>query len=111
MNTTRLGEALFLQYVFCVNGGFKMTFKIERTHSGKVTTLRLIGRLESECLEELKAQIEHSGTQVVLDLEEVGLVALDVVRFLNACQDGGVGIANSSPYIREWMLCEQKREE
>jgi len=87
-----------------------MTFKIERTHSGKVTTLRLIGRLESDCLEELKAQIEHSGAQVVLDLTEVGLVAVEVVRFLNACRDEGVGIANISPYIREWMLCERKTE-
>jgi hypothetical protein len=88
-----------------------MTFKIERTHSGKVTTLQLIGRLGSDCLEELKAQIEHSDTQVVLDLTEAGLVAVEVVRFLNACRDEGVGIANIPPYIREWMLCEQKREE
>ena len=88
-----------------------MTFKIERTRSGGVTSLRLIGRLESECLVELKAQIEHGGPQVVLDLAEVELVAVEVVRFLNACEDEGVGIANISPYIREWMLRERKTEE
>ena len=85
-----------------------MTFKIERTHSGPVTTLRLIGRLESECLEALKEQIEHSGPQVVLDLAELELVDVDVVRFLNACQNGGAGIANGSPSRREWMLREGK---
>ena len=88
-----------------------MAFKIDRTHSGEVTTLRLIGRLESDCLEELKEQIKHSGPQVVLDLAEVELVAVEVVRFLNACQNKEVGIANISPYRREWMLCERNREE
>ena len=88
--------------------GFDMTFKIERTDSGQVTTLRLIGRLESECLGELKEQIEHSGPQVLLDLAELELVDVEVVRFLNACQSEGAGIANGSPYIREWMLREGK---
>lgn len=85
-----------------------MTFKIERTHSGPVTTLRLIGRLESECLRALKEQIEHSGPQVALDLAELELVDVEVVRFLNACQNEGAEIANGSPYIREWMLREGK---
>ena len=85
-----------------------MTFKIERTHSGQVTTLRLIGRLGSECLGELKEQIEHSGPQVVLDLTELELVDVEVVRFLSACQSEGARIANGSPFIREWMLREGK---
>jgi hypothetical protein len=84
-----------------------MTFKIERTHTAQVTTLRLIGRWNSDCLEELKQQVEHGGPQVVLDLAEVELVDVDVVRFLNACQDDGAVIANDSPYIREWMLRER----
>ena len=90
--------------------GLNMTFKIEKTYSGQVTTLRLIGRLESECLGVLKEQIEHSGPQVVLDLAELELVDVEVVRFLNACQNEGVEIANGSPYIREWMLREWKPE-
>jgi len=85
-----------------------MTFKIERAHSSKVTTLRLIGRLDFECLGELKGQVEHVGPQVVLDLGEVELVDLEVVRFLNACQNNGAEIANCSPYIRGWMLRERK---
>ena len=88
--------------------GLNMTFKIEKANSGQVTTLRLIGRLGSECLGALKEQIEHSGPQVVLDLAELELVDVEAVRFLNACQSEGVGIANGSPYIREWMLREGK---
>jgi len=85
-----------------------MTFKIERTHSGEVTTLRLIGRLDSECLGELKEQVAHGGPQVVLDLAEVELVDVAIVRFLNVCRNEGAEIANGSPYIREWMLRESK---
>jgi len=85
-----------------------MTFKIERTRSGQVTTLRLIGRLKSDSLEALKQQIEHSGPKVVLDLAEVELVNVEAVRFLNACKNEGTEIANASPYIVEWMLRESK---
>jgi hypothetical protein len=85
-----------------------MTFKIEGTQSGEFITLRLVGGLNSECLGELKQQIEHAGLQVVLDLAEVELVDVEVVRFLNGCQDEGAVIANVSPYIREWMLRERK---
>jgi hypothetical protein len=88
-----------------------MTFKVEGTHSGGVTTLRLIGRLDSECLEGLKEQVEHGSTRVVLDLAEVQLVSVEVVRFLNAWQNEGVGIKNICPYISEWMLRERKTEE
>jgi hypothetical protein len=85
-----------------------MTFRIERTHSGQVTTIRLIGRLGSECLQELKRQIEPGGLQLILDLEEVELVDVQVVRFLNACKKQRAEITNASPYIREWMLRESK---
>jgi anti-anti-sigma regulatory factor len=85
-----------------------MTFKIERIHSGQVTRLRLIGRLNSECLAELKRQLEHGGSQVVLDLAEVELIDVEIVRFLNACKKQRAEIANASHYIREWMLRESK---
>ena len=85
-----------------------MTFKIEGTQSGEVITLRLIGGLKSECLGELKQQIKHVCPRVVLDLAEVELVDVEVVRFLNACENEGAVIANGSPYIREWMLRERK---
>jgi hypothetical protein len=42
-----------------------------------------------------------------LDLEEVVLVDLEGVRFLNACESAGVSILHCSAYIRQWMLQER----
>jgi len=44
-----------------------------------------------------------------LDLEELDLVDIEGVRFLNACESAGVSILHCSPYIREWMLQERSR--
>jgi hypothetical protein len=42
-----------------------------------------------------------------LDLEEVDLVDVEAVRFLNVCEERGVSVLQCSPYIREWMLRER----
>ena len=80
-----------------------MTFKIERTNSGQVIALRLIGRLKCESLEELKQQMKHGGPHIVLDLSEVELVDVEVVRFLGSCEAQGATLLNCSPYIRNWI--------
>jgi anti-anti-sigma regulatory factor len=85
-----------------------MTLKIERDSGAQVTTLRLIGRLRSESLEELRALIKGSGAQVVLDLTEVTLVDVDAVRFLGACESDGVMLLHCSPYVREWIHRERR---
>jgi len=87
-----------------------MTLKIERLTDGPRTTIRLIGRIRAEHLEELKAQIEGSGTRIALDLEEVSLVDIDVVRFLAACQGQGVRLVHCSPYVSDWIARERGRE-
>ncbi len=84
-----------------------MTLRIERFPEGPATTIRLIGRIRSEILEELKTQIEGTGTPVVLDLEEVSLVDIDGVRFLGECQDRGIRLVNCSPYIADWIARER----
>jgi hypothetical protein len=43
-----------------------------------------------------------------LDLAEVTLAEVDVVRFLGISEAGGVKIVNCSLYIREWVRQEQK---
>jgi hypothetical protein len=48
------------------------------------------------------------GAGTVLDLGEVTLVDVDVVRFLKACEADGVEVVHCSRYIREWMLREQE---
>ena len=51
-----------------------MTLKIERVSDGQSTTIRLIGRMRAEHLDELKAQIKDDGLVTTLDMEEVRLV-------------------------------------
>jgi hypothetical protein len=82
-----------------------VTLKIDRRH----TTVRLIGRVRAEDLVEVARQLETSGPGAVLQLDEVTLVDVDVVRFLNRCETEGVRLVNCSPYIREWMSREQNR--
>jgi hypothetical protein len=83
--------------------------KIERASSGGETTIRLIGRFQSEHIEDLKKQLQSNEPLLVLDLEEITLVDVEVVRFLRACEAEGIEILHCSPYIREWMLREGKR--
>ena len=47
-----------------------MTLKIEKYCDGSSTTIRLIGRMCAEHLEELEKQIRESGPAITLDLEE-----------------------------------------
>jgi len=49
--------------------------------------------------------------RIVLDLEEVTLVDLDVVRFLGVSEAEGVELVNRSPYIRDWILKERNLDE
>jgi len=87
-----------------------MTLKIEKILDGKHTTIRLIGRMCSEHLGELKSLIEDNTPAVALDLDEITLVDVDAVNFLRKCQAEGVELRHCSPYICEWMDREQDRE-
>ena len=87
-----------------------MTLKIERHSDGLSTTIRLTGRMRAEHLEELKTQIGESGSKITLDLEEVNLVDVDIIRFLGTCQAKGVCLLHCPPYIIDWIAKEQDRE-
>ena len=86
-----------------------MTCKIERQADGHTTTLRLIGHLQAEHLEALQAQMEGNGPRTVLDMDEVTLVDVEVVRFLGGCEAKGMTLLHCSPYIREWIAREQQQ--
>jgi glutathione S-transferase len=86
-----------------------VTLKIEKIVHQRRTTVRLIGRVRAEDLLEVARQLEGSSDGTVLQMDEVTLVDIDVVRFLNRCETDGVRIVNCSPYIREWMNREQSR--
>jgi hypothetical protein len=84
------------------------TLKIEKDSQCGKTTIRLIGHFQSEHVGELKKQLQDNGPQLVLDLKEVMVVDVDVIRFLGACKADGVKIVHCSPYIRKWMAQERK---
>ncbi len=86
-----------------------MTLKIERISGKRGTRIRLCGALRSEHLDQVKAEIERGGPRVALDLEELDLVDVEGVRFLNTCEADGVSVLHCSPYIREWMSRERGR--
>jgi anti-anti-sigma regulatory factor len=87
-----------------------MTLKIETTSDGRMTTIRLVGRIEAEHLEELHALLRRHRPRALLDLDDVTLVDGAVVRFLIACEDGGVELRRCPPYIGEWMARERSRK-
>jgi anti-anti-sigma regulatory factor len=87
-----------------------MTLKIQKVSEGWGSTIRLIGRIRSAHLPELKEQLENAGPSIVLDLEDVSLVDVDVVRFLRNCEAQGAQVLHCSPYIREWMAREMDAE-
>jgi len=84
-----------------------MTLKIEKYSDGHGVTIRLIGRMRAEHLEELEKQIRESGPAITLDLEEVTLVDVETVRFLGTCEARGATLLDCSPYIRNWIRKEQ----
>ena len=88
-----------------------MTFKLEKDWEGPNTVIRLIGRIRSEHLEELKIQMGEGRPTIVLDLDEVTLVDVDVIRFLRISEGKGIELRRCPPYIREWIFREQKSSE
>lgn len=84
-----------------------MTLRIEKASEGQRTIFRLIGRIQTEHVAELQAQVNGGGPTIALDLHEVSLVDLDVVRFLGTCQANGMELLRCSPYIREWISREK----
>jgi anti-anti-sigma regulatory factor len=87
-----------------------MTIKFEKENRRLKTMIRLSGRLQSKHLEELKRQLEGTRSRIALDLNGVTLVDVEIVRFLNACEKGGVELLNCWPYIQEWMIREKDRK-
>jgi anti-anti-sigma regulatory factor len=83
-------------------------FKIEKLTEGNTTVLRLVGRINVQHLDELNQMMTDANPKVVtLDLSEVTLVDLNVVRFLEDQELQGVELVKCSPYIREWIQREQ----
>ena len=83
-----------------------MVLKIDRSADGKYVVLRLWGRMQSEHVEQLKAEMEGIA-KVLLDLQDVKLVDRDAVRFLGVCEENGTELRRCSPYICQWIAKEK----
>ena len=86
-----------------------MTLKIRPVAGKGEIRICLSGQLRSEHFDQLKSEVEGGGSTVTLDLEELDLVDIDGVRFLNECESAGVSVLHCSLYIRKWMVRERGR--
>jgi len=84
-----------------------VTLRIESLAGEHGRTLKLIGRIQAEHLDELRRQIAASAPRA-LELKEVTLVDADAVRFLGICESEGIQLLNCSAYIREWIVRERE---
>ena len=81
--------------------------RIEKDSHECVTRLRLSGRIQSERIACIQSAMNGGCERKILDLSEITLVDLAVVRFLIRCEQEGVELAGCPPYVREWMVREQ----
>jgi hypothetical protein len=78
------------------------------THTGTLMLI-LSGRIGVEQLPDVRRSVEaEQATNLVLDLREVTLVDVDVVRFLLHCEQQGIRIVRCPAYVREWMAREKR---
>jgi hypothetical protein len=61
-----------------------MTLRIVKISDGARTVLKLCGRIQAKDIEELREQMDVGTRGTVLDLQEVTLVDVEVVRFLGS---------------------------
>ena len=83
-----------------------MLLRIEDVPADSGTVLRLIGRISSPDVQQLKARMAEAPRPVALDLEQVRLVDLDAVYFLAEARRRGIELLKLPPYVREWILLE-----
>ena len=102
-NALRVGRRVHVQNA--------MTSKIVKRSDGARTIFKISGRIRSGDLEELRGQMGGHTGGIVLDLEEVTLVDVEVVRFLNQIESSGARLMNCPPYIREWMNAQPRENE
>ena len=81
--------------------------RIEKDCHGCVTRVQLSGRIQSDHITSVQSAIGNCRDRKILDLSEVTLVDLVVVRFLISCEDEGVELVQCPPYVREWILRER----
>jgi hypothetical protein len=73
------------------------------------TRVIVSGRIGAPQLPDLRRFLEaENASNLVLDLTEVSLVAVDVVQFLLRCEGQGIRLVGCPAYISEWMVRERR---
>lgn len=84
-----------------------MTYRIRRSESPQGTVFALSGELNSEHAARLEdLMTEEADGLILLDLQEVTVVARDAVRFLVSAEARGIRIVNCPDYVRSWISAE-----
>ena len=85
--------------------------RIEEESDGCVTTLRLSGRIQSDCIDGIRSAMDNGCKRKILDLTDVTLVDIGAVRFLMSCENEGVELVQCPAYVREWIVRERAEGE
>jgi hypothetical protein len=89
----------------------KMVLRIVEESDDDQIVMRLIGRIESEHLHDLQAQLANETHTIVLDLSEIKLVNQAAIRFLRLREDSGIELRNCPAYVREWIRMDRRSGE
>jgi hypothetical protein len=81
--------------------------RIEKDSDECNTTLRLSGRIQSDHIVCILSAMNDGCAPTILDLSEVTLVDVRVVRFLLNCENKGIELVECPPYLREWIVRER----
>ena len=81
--------------------------RIEKESDDCVTRLLLSGRIQSDRIACIQSAMKEGCLRKSLDLRDVTLVDIAVVRFLMSCEDEGVELVQCPSYVREWMVRER----
>jgi hypothetical protein len=81
--------------------------RIEKDSDGCIATLRLSGRIQSDRISCILSAMNDGCAPKILDLSEVTLVDVAVVRFLIGCENKGIELVQCPPYVREWIVRER----
>ena len=81
--------------------------RIKKDSDGCFTRLEVSGRIQSDRIACIRSAMNDGCGRKVLDLSDVTLVDLPVVRFLIRCEDEGIELVRCPPYVREWILRER----
>ena len=65
------------------------------------------GRIQSDCIASIRSAMDDGSACRILELSEVTLVDIEVVRFLIECENEGVELVQCPPYLREWIVRER----